>query len=213
MSLLTVSQKGLIRIIAMDTDNSLVNKVADKFRSVVAKWVSQTSDEFIYIFDPYKIVIIKMDESLRPVGIKINEEVFLKLDDDNFLRLMDILIKKYSIEIFKNFNKLATDLYTFFESVKKEIPDEALAQSQDQAIRRLIMDNLSAASLSGHSLRNMISVKTNGMLEYFQVYIVDASIKQLEPFKKEIPSFFLDFYLKYLMLLKQQKQIVLRQLQ
>lgn len=208
-----ISQKGQIRRMAMDTDKSLINTVAEKFRSLITKWVGHSSDEFIYIFDHYKIVIIKMDASLRPVGIKINEEVFLQLDDDNFIRLMDILIKKYSIEIFKNFNKLAADLYNLFESVKKEIPDEALAHSQDQAIRQLIMDNLRAASLTGHSLRNMISVKTNGMLEQFQVFIVDGNIKQLDSFKKEIPSFFLDFYLKYLMLLKQQKQIVLRQLQ
>jgi hypothetical protein len=198
---------------AMETSNSVVNSIADKFQALIHKLVGNPADKPIYVFDHYKIVIIKIDSSLRPIGVKINEEIFLKLDDDNFIRLMDILIKKYSIEIFHYFENFASDLYNFFETVKKEIPEATLSRTQDQAIRQLIVGNLKAASISGHSLRNMVAVKTNGMLEQFQVFIVDPKIKQLESFKNELPSFFLDIYLKYLMLLKQQKQIVLRQLQ
>ena len=197
----------------MEKANTVINQIADKIQSLISKIVGQPTEESLYVFDHYKIVIIKMDSSLRPVGIKINEEVFRKLDDDNFIRLMDILIKKYSIEVFRNFEKLAADLYKLFDTVKKEIPEEFLLSSQDQAIRQIIMSNLKAASITGHSLRNMISVKTNGMLEQFNVFIVDPKIKEIDSFKKELPSFFLDFYLKYLMLLKQQKQIVLRQFQ
>jgi hypothetical protein len=154
-----------------------------------------------------------MDASLRPIGIKVNQDVFLKLDDDNFIRLVDILIKKYSIEIFRYFDKLASDLYNIFEAIKKEMPEELITRSQDQVIRQLIMGNLKATSLTGHSLRNMVAVKTNGMLEQFQVYIVNPKIKELDSFKQEIPPFFLDFYLKYLLLLKQQKQVIISQFQ
>lgn len=198
---------------AMEPRNSLVNHIAVKFQSILKTVVGQHSDEYIYVFDHYKLVIIKLDASLRPIGVKINEDVFSKLNDDNFIRLMDILIKKYSIEIFRHFDKLAVDLYNIFEEIKKEIPEDTILKGRDKAIRELIMGNLKATALTGHSVRNMLTVKTNGMLEIFQVFIVNSEIKQIETFKKEIPSFFLDFYLKYLMLLKQQKQVILRQLQ
>ncbi|MDD5457661.1 MAG: hypothetical protein PHV30_11615 [Candidatus Margulisbacteria bacterium] len=195
-------------------DNQILffNKLAEKLTLLYKKLIKNNKENFLYIHDQYKIVIIKFSQLLVPKGIKINEKVFSKLSEDNLKKLIEILMKKYSIEIFNYFDQLAQDLYNMFESIKKEIPDELLADIQDSAIKNIIINNLVAVSVSSHSIQNFIAVKTNGTLENFQVFLLDEQIKTPQVFKREILSLFTDFYLNYLMILRQQKKVIINQL-
>jgi len=191
--------------------NKTLNLIAEKVGKLLMDRFSKDDAVYSYIFDQYKIVIIKLNSILVPVGIKMDEKVFKSLDEENIKNLVEILIKKFSLEVFKSFDRIASDLYKMFELIKSEISEEMLSKIPDKAIRNLIIDNLKLAAVSGHSLQNSIVVKTTGMLESFEVFIMDDQIKDPAVFKKELSSLFKDFYINYLQTIRQQKQVIIRQ--
>ncbi|OGI07444.1 MAG: hypothetical protein A2Y40_04135 [Candidatus Margulisbacteria bacterium GWF2_35_9] len=193
--------------------NKTFNLIADKVNQVFKERFGLVDEDCVYIYDQYKIIIIKLSSILVPLGIKMNENLFKSLDEDNLKNLIEILIKKFSFEVFNSFDRLARDLYNMFELIKKEIPDEVLSKIPDNAIKNLIIDNLKVAAVSGHSVNNFLVVKTTGMLESFQVFILDNSVKDAEIFKRELNSLFNDFYINYLQTIRLQKQVIIRQVQ
>ena len=193
------------------TDFSSFNSAAEQIFTDIKKLLKK-KEESIFIHDQYKIVIIKLSSNLLPEGIKLNEKYYEKVKIEDKKKLVEILMKKFSVEIFKYFERIAGDIYKLVDSIKQEIPHEELGAIEDQAIKNLININLQVIPVTALSHNGFITVKTNGLLEMFSIFTNDENIVKPDVFKKEFMSLLVDFYIKYLMTLKQQKKVILNRL-
>ncbi len=193
-------------------DNSAINSFGNDFFSELKKLIKSYKDENIYVFDPYKIVIIKLNIDLVPQGIKVNERLFAKLSVDDITKLITYLTKRFSQEILRYFDRIASDIFNIFNKIRDQVPAEVIAGMEDEVIKNLILSNLKATLVSAQSIKNFIVIKTNGTLDDFQIFINSQNIVSLPIFKKEIVSVLIDFYVRYLLTLKQQKKVVVNKL-
>ena len=165
-----------------------------------------------YIHDDDKHIVIKISSTMIPLGIKILKEPPMDERHELWRSITQQLLKAYARSILKHFEVFSYEILDIVNEVKDAMIEDEHIQRSINTIQKTVIDNLRLSPVTCHGFYNILSVKSNGILELFDVYFNQNEDFSAEKIKKELVTLLSEFYIQYLNVLKIQKRLILTKL-